>query len=268
MKISVLLVTTDLPERLHLLDAAIASIDRNDHGFGQKVLSIDFIANEPSDDLVNKLFGKYKDLGWEMVFGRCSGHQGMANNIKRGLGVVNGDIIFYSEDDIVVNRIPASIEEIFSAGVLGKPIGYVCYNTHVHDLANPLTAGPKIGFINNVSNYIQIGGEMFFVKSEKIRDQYYLNAPVMITRTDIFRQLLSYATKSCLGMGMEPALTKAWFDLGYGMIHSVLIYVKPDIFSAMPLDIDKFYHQANMQFWNNTPALRHQSINNRMNTIF
>jgi hypothetical protein len=264
MSTALLLLATDTPNRLDLLDNALMSIEHQKYPFQEKVLSVDLMDKDAPNSSVQVILDKYEERNWKVVFGRCSGHRGMLNNILRGLSRISGDYLLYSEDDIVVNRIPYDISCIFRE----SKIGYICYNTHIHDLGIPVGSEPKLAFINNQNNYRVIGnGDLFLIKGLVLKDNYYLNLPVMISKTEIFKKLLEYASSHCQSLGMEPALTKAWFDLGFDKTHDVAVYVKPTTMRDIPHTLDSFYHQANMNFWNNDPSLRHPSINDRANTI-
>jgi len=67
--------------------------------------------------------------------------------------------------------------------------------------------------------------------------------------------------------GMEPGMTQAWVELGFGL-EPVVMYVQKEILNDFPVDFQKLYDRANMRFWNNDLNLRHKSINDRQNTIF
>jgi hypothetical protein len=264
MKVSCLMITTNVVSRLHLLDNAIKSVERcSGDLIDNKVLSIDMMPNQKCD--LNH-FKQYEQLGWTLVSGRCSGHRGMLNNMIRGLQNTElSDYIYYVEDDVVITRLPN--RQSFGCLAYGqtsnaKPIGFACFNTHVN------ADKGKIGFINNKANYQFFGDELFLIKNEQIRDEYYLNFPSAFIKDGLFREMVVYAADHCEGLGMEPGLTKAWFDLQLYNRYDVATYVRPDTLDHLPLDFDKFYHMANMQFWNNDVNLRHPSINDRKNTIF
>ena len=264
MSTALLLLATDTPNRLDLLDNALMSLELQGYPFKEKILSVDLMDKDVPNAAMKSLLQVYQERNWKVVVGRCSGHRGMLNNILRGVSQITTDCLMYSEDDIVVNKIPYSIPDIFS----DSRVGYVCYNTHVHDLGIPTGSEPKLAFINDKSNYRSLSnGNFFLIKGAVLKDNYYLNLPVMISKTAIFKKLLEYASSHCQSLGMEPALTKAWFDLGFDKTHDVAIYVKPTAMRDIPHTLDSFYHQANMNFWNNDSSLRHPSINDRANTI-
>lgn len=103
-------------------------------------------------------------------------------------------------------------------------------------------------------------------------DNYYINFPVSITKKDLFLNMQNYCMEYGNGMGVETAMSKAWFDLGMCDKYEVLIYLKneilDDIRMGKKITVLDFYNYANINFWNNDINLRHKSINNRLSTIF
>lgn len=269
MKISCLMITTNVPDRLHLLDNTLRSVEACNNGLlDGKTLSID-IMPEYKFDL--DYFKQYERMGWTLVTGGCSGYRGMLNNMIRGLNNVNPcDYIYYVEDDVVITRLPSrdTFDSIATTPTHhNKMLGYSCLSTHILSLDEP-PQPERQAFINNKANYQFWGEELFLVKEEVLMDKYYLNFPSAFIKDSLFRSMISYASKKFKGIGMEPGLTKAWFDLGLNKAYDVGIYVKPETLNQLPMDLNMFFHMANMRFWNNDEGLRHPSINNRSNTIF
>ena len=265
MKISCLVITTTIKERFHLLCNAIDSIERcNDESvLDQKVLSIDIVEGQPYR---RRDFEKFEKMGWHLAKGPCSGSHGMANNMHRGLAYIDGDILFYCEDDVIIQKIPTrkNLDLMFYNT---RPFGAIVYNTHADNTLEKEGTESRLNYINDTSKYFGDGDDTFLLKGEPIKDEYWICFPAAIMKTDHFRSCLSYACKNCLEMGMEPGMTKAWFDLGFGS-EPVAMYVQRDILNDFPVDFQKLHDRANMQFWNNDVNLRHESVNERQNTIF
>ncbi len=270
MKVSCLMITTTTPSRLHLLDNTINSIEQCNIDFiDSKTLSVDVMPKYPIDI---SYFKKFEKLGWNLAIGACSGHRGMLNNIIRGLQNINtSDYIYYCEDDVIITRLPKkSSFEIFTNNKTknNKNIGYACFNTHILSLDKEIIPA-RLNFINDLKNYQKFGDELFLIKDENIlRDEYFLNFPSAIVNSNLFIELINYSKNKCKGIGIEPGLTQSWFDLKFNEQFDVATYVKPQTITKLPIDLNKFYHMANMQFWNNDVNLRHPSINERKNTIF
>lgn len=260
MDVSCLMLATNVPDRMRLVERNIASIEAANNGLlGTKILSIDILDQHPKDMSV---FRKYENLGWRLVVGKCSGRRGMLNNILRGLGnVPASDFIFYVEDDILIDRLPTK-RSLKCADEFG--LGFICFNTHIHCLDKPRSPF-KEAFINDKKNYKSLGGELFLVKQPQLKDEYYLNFPSAIVKHNVFTTLFNHASKRCSGIGLEPGMTETWFSIGLSQKYGVGVYVKPDTLSHIPMGLDAFYHMANMQFWNN--GYKNPTIN-RDNTLF
>lgn len=263
MSLGCMVLATNVRSRLHLLENAIQSIEavRGD-AIGEKVLSVDLF---PGEEPV-KYFDKF---GWKVVSGPCAGRNGMQINQQRGLSALSSEYVFYSEDDIVVDRIPswASIAALIeNRQQAGRKLGFVCYNTHIASLPDKAPQD-RVRFVNSTGNYLRVNGECYLLKSTVLKDEYYLNFPVAIVHRDSFLDMHRYAATHCTGLGIEPAMTTAWFGLGMDAQKDVLVYVKPDCQQRLPLTLMQFYNEANMQFWNNNQSFRHPSINNRKNSF-
>lgn len=260
--ISCLMITTNIKNRLHLLDKTIKSV-QNACNFDlmQKILSIDVFENEKE----LYYFTKYK---WKIIHGVCAGKRGIAENQIRGTSLISSNYVFYSEDDILINKIPEldTLKKIESYVFPdGKKIGYICYNTHIYEF--PLKA-PETHreYINDKNNYISINGDLFLRKSILIKDEYFLNFPAAIIKTELFRKMQEHIKNNYSGKGIETFFSKSWFDLKFDEEYEVLIYVKNNTLSKLPMSLNDFYYQANMNYWNNDNNLKHYSINFRENS--
>jgi hypothetical protein len=266
MSVTCLLITTNVAKRLHLLRNTVTSIERcKTDLFDRKVMSVDIFEDEAS----LSHFDQYRIAGWEIVSGPSAGRNGIVNNQRRGLAHVQTDHVLYTEDDILINRIPskAAWGALSTRDVRGKGVGFICFNTHV--FSNPeRTPQERLDFINNENNYVQAEGELFLAKGPVLRDEYYLNFPVAITSKEIFTRLHEYAASRCNNQGVEVGLTNAWFGTGLDQKWESLIYLKPDAWQRKPFTAQTFYYEANMNFWNNDTGLRHDSINGRENSYF
>jgi len=272
MKISCCTITTNLLKRCVLLDNMVGSLNKCGDIFTEKIISVDVFGGGESVDL--KWFEKFNN-NWNVVYKNKDVSRSMILNQQNVLKKATNDVIFYAEDDIVINNIPQldTINELFNGNLVnGKPVGFISYNNHVWIDFNQ---NPKhvIDFITNPDNYVSINGDLFLIKNMSIKDRYYLNFPVSIFNRDILLSLHEYAMNNCNGLSVEAGLTKAWFDLKYDDNYEVLIYVKNEILSDIRagknITVLDFYNYANMNFWNNDVTLRHEAIGNRGNyTIF
>ena len=267
MKISCCLICTNLFNRYQLLDDTIKSLEKHENIFNEKIMSIDVF-----DGVDLKWFEQYKS-GWDIKYKNKSLYKSMILNQQNVLNSAENDIVFYFEDDIIINKLPQlnTIDKLFNNNLVNnKPVGFISYNNHVWFDFNQ---NPKhiIDFISNPDNYISINGDLFLIKNKSIKDKYYLNFPVSIFNRDVMLLLHKYAMNHCNGLTIEAGLTKAWFDLKYDEIYEVLIYVKNEILDDIrvgkEISVLDFYNYANMNFWNNDINLRHPSVVGRNNNV-
>lgn len=239
--IGCLLITTNSRERLELLDQVIKSIESQNFGFSQKVLSIDIMSDRETVPI--DYFYKY---GWDIISGPASG---MIYNQERGLLQITTDYVLYSEDKVIFNKIP-DVDTL-------KNFEFICYNCHVvEDYTSPSLE--ILSYVNNINNYIILDDDVFLIKDELFKDSYYLNFPAVIAKTILFKKLHSYALRHYPNLAGEMGITKAWFDLKEK--GKIVIYVKKDIFKHIPINLMDLFQMANIKYWNNSASLRVNSI--------
>jgi len=253
MKTSCLLITTNIKRRLGYLDDAIKSIYSCDNDtFDEKILSVDVFPNEP---VPKQYFDKYKRNGWKVVFGEpVAGTNVAVYNRLRGINAVTGDQLLYLEDKVKITKIPD--REMF-CDILNI-FDLVCYTTHIYW---DYTAPPLkyLRYINNKSNYVHIGEELFFKKNEKFADEYYINFPVVLTTTSLYRDLLNLSLHKYTDNATEIGFTKGWMN-DIDNRKSIGVYVNNDTFDYMPLNLMDFFHMANLKYWQNDPTMRPASV--------
>ena len=245
MNIDALVVTTNRNDRLSFLSNVINSIERFNI-FDNKILSVDIIKDEVSINY----FKLYSDMGWNIIAGES---KGLANNQTRGLSEITSEYMLYSEDKVIINKIPSKevIPYIFDY------IKYLCYNMHIEcDFVSPKQQ--SIDFINNKDNYKTIFNDTILIKKPELYDDYYLNFPVVLAPTKNFKEIHTHARTKFPDTPIEVAMSKAWQDKYH--MSGIGIYVKNDVFLHIPMNLMDFFHMANMQYWNNDPHLRPPSI--------
>lgn len=268
MNISTLLITTNHTNRQHLFKNTINSLEKAgiSNISNEKIISIDIFEEYPFDI---HLYDEYKNNGWTIIADKCTGYRGMINNINRGLQKCTNELIFYSEDDVIINKIPKNINTIFSYITRNnKHIGFICYNTHIHEYTFQPPNIIKEQYIHNLNNYITIAEEVFLLKDEIIKDEYYLNFPVAIYRRNLYEKILNYSINNYKNIGLEPGLSKAWFELGINNEYDVCVYLKNELHDISNITYTELHKNANMNFRDNDINLRHPSINERLNTLF
>lgn len=261
MKIDCCMITTNLQSRLSLMQNTVNSLKKNEDRFGQKIMSIDvFSEGEMSLDW----FKQFQVAGWKVLHKNVAARSSMVLNQRNAIRRATAEIVLYTEDDILINRLPklTTIQKLFNENIVnGKRAGFICFNNHVWKRFNE---NPKhiIDFIHDLNNYITLDGDVFLIKNEIIKDKYYLNFPAAITSKKLFFELENWAFINKVGYGIEQALTGAWFETGKDKDLAVLISLKPEIIdtikSGKRITVLDFYNYANINFWNNDESLRHE----------
>ncbi len=270
MKIGCCLITTNLQNRLSLVENTVNSLTKLEDRFGRKVMSVDVFP----DGVSMNWFGRFQESGWTVLSKKVDPKKSMILNQRNVITNATSDVILYTEDDILINNLPklTTIQKLFNEKIIdGKSVGFICFNNHVWSNFNE-TPKHIIDFINDLGSYITIDGDVFLVKNEIIKDKYYLNFPVALTTKKLFLELQDYALENKANHGVEAGMTGAWFDTGKDKEYAVLISLKPeiidDIKSGKKITVLDFYTYANINFWSNDKSLRHESVAGRSNTYF
>lgn len=267
-----MMITTTVRERYHLQRATVHSIEKAsiDGQLDQKVMSVDVVDGHSYEP---EWFQQYLELGWQVIFGPCSGHRGMANNMLRGLQMVTENLLFYCEDDVIIQKIPSkkTLDVLFNTNYGDCRLGALVYNTHVLApwVKDEQVKKDRLKYINDRTHYDYIDDSAILVKGIELFDEYWICFPAGIFHKHLFHTCLNYAQSACVGMGMEPAMSKAWDELRINENFRTAMYLQEQVKDKMgTLTFQDMYDLAQMRFWNNDESLQHPSWNDRKNTIF
>ena len=257
--ISCLVCPTNSAHRVDLLDNCINSIESQGIVFAQKVISVDLFRPgenkyDPSITVNDLDFYKAKYPGWTVIGGDVVSPRSMADNQIRGLAEIKSDYVFYSDDDVVIKKIPsqATLQELWN-----RNVGWINYAPHtcvIFDHPPPHVAD----YVNNVSNYLSINDDFFMRKDITIWDSYLLHFPVAIANTEIITKLHNYAIDTyddVVGeMGIEIGLSQAWVTIG--IPNEVYIYLHPAVLDVLPLvNLYDLFYFANISYYRNNSSM-------------
>ena len=264
------MITTNLKSRLALLRNAVQALKKHEDRFSRKIMSVDIFPG----GVALTWFDRWQKQGWRVLSKPVDAQRSMILNQRQVIAHARSEIVLYTEDDVVVNQLPqlTTIQKLFNENMIkGKRVGFMCFNNHVWSRFNE---DPEhiINFINDLGNYMIIDGDVFLVKNEVVKDDYYLNFPVAVTTKSLFLELQDYALEHKRGLGVERGMTRAWFDTGKDKEYAVVVSLKPEVIHDIKLGkqitVVDFYNYANINFWSNDPHLRHESVAGRSNSYF
>ena len=172
--ISLVVISTNLKRRFYTLVKTIESFKKiNKNNFDEIILSIDILENYGevmTKKEIIKFFSENSILKEDQIFFKKG--EGMISNQCNGIGFAKGNIIIYSEDDIIMKKLPSrkNIIELTKNGVINynKDLSYSGKNRE-EDMELY-----KIGNQYNKKNFIQINGEYFY-KKDKNRYSFEFN---------------------------------------------------------------------------------------------
>ena len=115
------MLTTNLNDRCSLVENTIESLNGCEDIFDEKLMSVDVFNN--GVDL--SWFDKYNN-DWVIHHKNKDSHRSMILNQQNLLKHANNDVIFYMEDDIIINDVPQqnTVDLLFNFEIINIKRGY------------------------------------------------------------------------------------------------------------------------------------------------
>lgn len=211
MSIGAMLLGVCHPQKLEWMPLVISAIDGSRvFNFDKKVLAIDEFKGWtfPMEKKV-----EFEKSGWDVIIDR---HMSRPKSMIHSLDLLDQDIVFYHEDD-VIPELPdrSEIEDMFNLSHGDRDCGMV-------SMTLGGTTGWFSGFPNTLGDLayvkdnilIESSDRIYFKRMEEYKEKHFFEFPGLFIRRDLLEQCLSYSMTHCHNMQIEQALTKAWFDLG------------------------------------------------------
>lgn len=263
--ISIVLITTNSPNRFFCLEKNILSIENclmsSNNIDVEKIISVD-ILEEHSQDISEVL--KYKKFGWKIIFDKGGSRDGMAKNQLRGLSLVTNEWVLYSEDDISFRRI-INFENLNK--ILTKETGFISNTGFIHDIDSMDISN----YINNYNNYKILSDNIFLKKDKNLFEKkWFLNFPSCYIRRDHFKELLENAMKNFIEkpISIEEGLSLSWFDFDYANIYESYCFLNNSLDFNKTISKNEIEKNASINYWNNDESTRIPSVNNKKSMWF
>lgn len=263
--ISIVLITTNSPNRFFYLEKNILSIEKcliesNNIGM-EKIISVDMLEEHPAD--ISEIL-KYKKFGWKIIFDKGGSRNGMAKNQLRGLSLVTNEWVLYSEDDISFRRI-INFKNLNK--ILNKEIGFISNTGFINDI----DSDDILNYLNNHNNYKIISNDIFLKKDKKLFEKkWFLNFPSCYIRKKHLEELLENSLKKFgeKSISIEEGLSISWFDLGYADNYESYCFLNNPMDFSEIISKDKIEENASINYWNNDKSTRIPSVNNKKSMWF
>ncbi len=258
--ITIGLITTNHPKRFSILEKTIKSIDEKTD-IKEKLISVD----EFLDINTNKqYFDKYQDTGWKIVYKKHTGKNSMVTNQLNLLNNIKTEWVFYCEDDITFRKFP-NIN--FLSKILNEETGFISLSGHITEFPNK----EIINYCLDNKNYLKIDN-LYLLKKDinYFQHMWYLNFPSCIIRCNELRQCLDHSTGNFknLPISIEEGLSKSWIS----NIKSIKKYNEYIILDKVYLNeeniLQNIHNNSIMNYWNNDPTTRIESINQKSSMWF
>ena len=216
MNLTAICVTTSCHHRLVKMIQTIGQLDALPDGYFQrKILSVDDIGEGIPEWLKNDI----RDAGWEIIWSK---YGNITRNIGTALDKVNTDWVYYTEDDVWHwdEVLPKSfLEDLVTRTYGGKRLGLVGFLEGAYDYESDAA----IEYLKDRQNYESVPGckeaciyhsDPNILKDHNGKgDNTWIQFPVSILRTDVFRRIFSHAMSYYKKVQIERALTMSWNSL-------------------------------------------------------
>lgn len=263
--ISIVLITTNSPNRFFYLEKNILSIESclivSGNTNVEKIISVD-ILEEYSEDISEIL--KYKKFGWKIIFDKGGSRDGMAKNQLRGLSLVTNEWVLYSEDDISFRKI-INFKNLNK--ILNKETGFISNTGFINDIDSM----DILKYINNHKNYKILSDNVFLRKDKNLFEKkWFLNFPSCYIRKDHFKKLLEDAMKKFIEkpISIEEGLSISWFDFGYANDYESYCFLNNSLNFNKTILKNEIEKNASINYWNNDESTRISSVNNKKSMWF
>jgi hypothetical protein len=208
--VSCVVISTSKKHRQpHCLNTLI-SIDRNNKGlFCEKIVSIDFV---PGNEIHQDLLVYIKSNEWKLINVPLRKSMDAQRDL---LYTAKGDWIFYSEDDVLIQRIPDKDEWswITSQSFYNKKPGMIAY---MHGGYNWNMKEEITKDVQDRLNYKILHPDCtLWHRNFSLADDFYWEFPVTMVRRSLFIEANEYAAAHHRGVHSETALTYAWGSLNF-----------------------------------------------------
>jgi hypothetical protein len=247
---SIILLGCTAPGRLKSIAKVVESIEKLAIPFKQKIMAIDeFNNNRLSDSWIDK----YEEKGWTVTI---SPGKGMVANLSSGLELVNQHWVFYTEDDVVIKKLPT--KEQFARMVSTKDgersPGLIAY-TYVGYQFKRITHERLQRSVADPTQFKRIDDYLFWIRDDSMNYGYHIEFPVTFFNTEVMRRCIVCAKENFKNRFIESALTAAWFQLGINEAYykSTLLQWHDDIFediqSTQPKEYEAMIRNKNRALW-------------------
>lgn len=234
MNITCIVLST--AKRLEWLDKSIGSIDSLDFKFEEKIISIDEFDGFTISDADVK---RYSDNGW--IVDKVS-VKNKHTSFKHAVDLSKGDYIFYTEDDIIINKIPSDIKDILSIKKESKNCGILSMNLGGSNLDYPRHLGDMPYWLENV--IYEKNNLISFIRLETEASKWFIEFPSVFFNKELISNLLD--TTIIQNNVIEETLTSNFFN----NFHNNKYYKASICYNKIKEIIILLSNNKEVSFWN------------------
>lgn len=198
-------IVLSTPKRIEWLKKSVESINLVEFKFNKKILSVDQVDEVEFD---KSLIYDLENCGWIVDIVKFKNKH---LSLKHAIDMCDSNYIFYTEDDIIINKIPIDIENVLSLDSGNKKCGILSFS-----LGGSLLQYPhSFGDMDNISDRIlyQKDNMISFSRDVNKRNNFFIEFPAMFISTEILNNLLSGSVIT--NGSIEDELTRRYFSNNY-----------------------------------------------------
>jgi len=219
------------PQRLKWLGETKIALDNSGFPFVKKILAIDEFGGYK---FPNNLYQYFVNSGWDVLIESCASR---VEVMTHALKLINSEYTFYHEDDVLPRYLPTiyDLKTVFEIKYGDRECGMISLT--LGGCQFDASSG-NIGDLEFLEENAIVCDSKYkiFLRLEKYKNDWFFEFPGLFIRTDLFRSCHDYACRFLSGMGIEQALTKAYFDMGYNYKYFKCSVALPDALKILKRD--------------------------------
>ncbi len=200
-EVAIVIITITTPDRAASLKKLTDSIDEKKPDYDCKIISVDSL-NKGTISVM-----EYESKGWITL---TKPRRGMCANLKDALELTNAHWILYSEDDVVINKLPTKQEllDIAELTYEGRRPGIISYTYGGYETSKTNQLDISLA---NEKRYITYKDYCVWFRNDHLRNDYWVEFPITFIRRDLLLSCMNYAYDKLKQHQIEVGLSRAWF---------------------------------------------------------
>lgn len=200
-EVAIVIITLTTPDRNNSLRKLVDSIEDKKPDYDCKIIGVDSL-NSGSIGPID-----YERRGWVTL---TKPRRGMVGNLSEAVALTNADWILYSEDDVIVNRLPSKQEllDMTQLTYEGRKPGIISYTYGGYETSRGHMMDASYA---NEKRYVKYNDYCLWFRNDHLRNDYWIEFPITFIKRDLLLSCIRCAQTQFKHQQIEVGLSKAWF---------------------------------------------------------